>query len=159
MDMAWNLKKHLQKGEKIIYEGTPKWIGYFWGFILALITIPTGIIMTYYFSWYYFTLIIVLTVVIPIIIVLRIILSKLSTKYAITNKRVIARRGILSENFKSSTFKHITSLGAKQGIIGKIFNFGNIIVNTSGSGGSADFVWKYVENHVKIKNKMEKRII
>jgi len=155
--MAWDIKKHLQKEEKITYEGTPKWIGYLWYFILALLIIPAGIISTFYY-WDYLALSIVLTAVIPVLIILWTILSKLSTKYAITNKRVIARRGIISENLKSSTFKHITSLEIKQGLIGKIFNFGNIIVKTSGSGISADFAWKYVGDHVQVKNRMERRI-
>jgi uncharacterized membrane protein YdbT with pleckstrin-like domain len=71
---------------------------------------------------------------------------------------VIGREGIISEDFKSSTFKHITSLRVKQGIIGKIFNFGNIIIDTSGSGSGFEFVWLYVKNPVQVKNEIEKHI-
>jgi uncharacterized membrane protein YdbT with pleckstrin-like domain len=71
---------------------------------------------------------------------------------------VIGRRGIISENFKSSTFKHITSIRVKQGIIGKMFNFGDIIVDTSGSKPYDEFVWRYVNNSVQVKNEIEKYI-
>ena len=134
----WEIENHIQKEEKINYEGTPEWIGYFWGFVFALITI--------------------FTVIIPLLVVLIIVLNKLSTKYVITNKRVAGRYGIISEDFKSATFKHITSVRTKQGLIGKIFNFGNIVIDTAGSGVGVDFVWKYVKDPVKVKNMIEKHI-
>jgi uncharacterized membrane protein YdbT with pleckstrin-like domain len=134
----WTIDNHLQKDETILYTGNPAWVGYFWFFVIALITIPT--------------------IIIPIIILVIIYLQKSSTIYAITNKRVIGRTGFISEDFKSSTFKHITSLRIKQGIIGKLFNFGNIIVDTSGSGLGVEFIWRYVNDPVNVKNEIEKHI-
>lgn len=134
----WSIENHIQKDENILFTGNPAWIGYFWGFVLALFTI-----------W---------TIIIPIIILVIIYLNRTSTIYAITNKRVIGRTGFVSEDFKSSTFKHITSLRVKQGLIGKLFNFGNIIVDTSGSGLGVEFIWRYVNNPVNVKNEIEKHI-
>jgi uncharacterized membrane protein YdbT with pleckstrin-like domain len=134
----WEIEQHIQKEEKINYQGTPEWIGYFWGFFFALITIYT--------------------VILPLLIILIIVLNKLSTKYVITDKRVAGRYGIISEDFKSATFKHITSVRTRQGVIGKMFNFGNIIIDTAGSGAGVEFVWKYVKNPVKVKNMIEKHI-
>ncbi|MDO8726627.1 MAG: PH domain-containing protein [Candidatus Methanoperedens sp.] len=134
----WTIDDHIQKDENILYTGSPEWIGFFWLFVLALITI--------------------FTVIIPIILIVLIYLTKSSTIYAITNKRVIGRSGIISEDFKSSTFKHITSLRVKQGIVGKLFGFGNIIIDTSGSGLGVEFIWRYVNNPVQVKNEIEKHI-
>jgi hypothetical protein len=173
----WSIDNHIQKDENILFIGNPAWIGYIWGFVFALITIPT--------------------IIIPIIILVIIYLHRTSTIYAITNKRVVGRTGFIlseypaallrlgqttinvtsvvtpsqemprssaavgsftSEDFKSSTFKHITSLRVKQGIIGKLFNFGNIIVDTSGSGLGVEFIWRYVNNPVNVKNEIEKHI-
>ena len=134
----WEIEQHIRKEEKIKYQGTPEWIGYLGTFILAFLTI-----------W---------TVIIPLIIIPFAIFSKLSTKYVITDKRVAGRFGILSEDFKSATFKHITSVRTKQGLIGKIFNFGNVIIDTAGTGMGVDFVWKYVKDPVEVKNKIEKHI-
>ncbi len=134
----WTIEEHIQKDEKVLYIGSPAWIGYFWGFVFALITI-----------W---------TIIIPIFVIVLIYLLKSSTVYAITDKRVIGRRGIISENFKSSTFKHITSIRVKKGIIGKMFDFGDIIVDTSGSKPFDEFVWRYIKNPVQVKNEIEKHI-
>jgi uncharacterized membrane protein YdbT with pleckstrin-like domain len=113
-------------------------MGYFWGFAIALITL--------------------LSVFIPLLIILYIVLNKRSTKYVITNKRIAGRYGIISEDFKSASFQHITSVRVKQGLIGKIFKFGNIIIDTAGSGTGVDFVWKYVKNPIEVKNKIETNI-
>ena len=134
----WEIEPHIQKEEKIKYEVTPEWMGYFWGFFFALITI--------------------FTIFIPLLIVLFIVLNKLSTKYVITNKRVAGLHGVISEDFKSATFKHITSVRVKQGLIGKIFKFGNIVIDTAGSGVGVDFVWRYVKNPIEVKNMIEKHI-
>ncbi|MEA2003480.1 MAG: PH domain-containing protein [archaeon] len=135
----WEIEPHLQKEEKIKYEGTPELIGYFWWFAVAL-------------------LITIWTVIIPVIIIAIVVLNKSSTKYVITNKRIAGRYGIISEDFKTATFKHITSVRTKQGVIGKIFKFGNVIIDSSGSGIGVDFIWKHVKNPIEVKNMIEKHI-
>jgi len=134
----WEIDKHLQKDEKIIFTGSPEWSGYYVGFIFAILTI--------------------FTIIIPIIILGIIYLHKSSTKYVVTNKRVFMRMGIISEDFKSSTYKHITSIRIKQGIIGKIFGFGHIVIDTSGSGSGFEFAWFCVKNPLRVKNEIEKLI-
>lgn len=134
----WELNKHLQPKEKIIFEENPAYIGFFWLFVFAVL-----------FIW---------TIVIPILIVLMVVLTVSSTKYALTNKRVIGRFGILSEDFKSATPKFITSIEVQQSITGKIFNFGTISIETAGSGQKVDFKWRYVKDPITVKNKIEKYI-
>lgn len=141
----WNIKHHMQKDEQIRYIRTPEWIGYYIGFIIVLISLIPIIISIWF-------------VMIPLAIIFIISLKKYSTKYIISNKRVAGRYGIISEDFKSATFKHITSIRVKQGIIGKIFNFGNLTIDTAGSGEGVDFVWKYVKNPIGVKNLIEKHI-
>ncbi len=131
----WTNDEHIQKDEKILWIGSPEWIGYFWLFVLAIITI-----------W---------TIIIPIILIILIYLSKSSTIYAITDKRLLGRQGIISENFKSLTFEHITSIRVEKGILGKIFDFGDIVMYTSGINS---MFWRYVKNPVQVKNEMEKHI-
>jgi len=134
----WELDKHFRKNEVKFYEGNPTWIGYWKGLII-------GLILTFFLG-------------IGIIILGLIALKRTSTKYAITDKRIIGRSGIISEDFKSITFKHVTSVGVRQGIIGKIFNFGNVIIDTAGSGHGVDFIWTYVKEPIKVKNMIEKHI-
>lgn len=134
----WNIEPHLQKSEKIIYEETPAWISYLGVFIFGFL-----------FIW---------TIVIPIIVIVVVLLHKYSTKYVVTNKRVIKRFGVLSEDFKSASFKHITSVSTRQSIIGKIFNFGKIITDTSGSGTANEFEWMKVYDPVTVKKIIEQKV-
>ena len=126
-----NMKEHIGKGEKILYEGTPSWWAYFWHFV---------------FFWLYF---------IPLIVA---VLDKNSKRYVITNKRIMYRKGILSEEVKSATFKHITSVHLRKSLLGRIFNVGDLIIDTAGSGLGVDFVWRGVEDPASVKRKIEKHI-
>lgn len=134
----WEIEPHLQKDERIELSGSPVWAGYWIVFLLALLLI-----------W---------TFIFPILLIGFVVLHKKSSKYVVTDKRVAARVGIISENFKSSTFKHITSLKVRQGLIGRIFNYGDLIIDTAGSGTDVEFRWGHIQNPIKVKNLIEQHI-
>ena len=134
----WEIEPHLQEDEIIELSGSPVWGGYWLPFLLALL-----------FIW---------TIFIPILIVVYIVLHKNSTKFFVTNKRVAARMGIVSEVFKASTFKHITSIKVRQGLIGKIFDYGDVIIDTAGTGSGVAFRWGSIPNPIKVKNLIEQHI-
>ena len=76
------------------------------------------------------------------------------TEYAITNKRVISKKGLIVRNVAEINLGSIEGVNLKQGIFGRIFNFGSI--NISGRGTSnVEFseVDKPVEIRKKIKHK------
>ena len=57
-----------------------------------------------------------------------------TTELAITNRRIIAKTGLIRRNTIELKVTRVESLGVDQGILGRIFNFGSIIVK--GIGGS-----------------------
>ena len=76
------------------------------------------------------------------------------TEYAITNKRVISKKGLIVRNVAEMNLGSIEGVNLKQGIFGRIFNFGAI--NISGRGTSnVNFseIDKPVEIRKKIKHK------
>ena len=76
------------------------------------------------------------------------------TEYAITNKRVISKKGLIVRNVAEMNLGSIEGVNLKQGIFGRIFNFGSI--NISGRGTSnVEFseIDKPVEIRKKIKHK------
>ena len=81
----WEIKKHFREDEKVIYEGTPSWLGYIGYFI--------------FFIFIFF----------PPLMLIGVwgIMKKLSTKYAITDKRIVSRYGIISEDFKAASFSKL----------------------------------------------------
>ncbi|MAG92062.1 hypothetical protein CMO83_05280 [Candidatus Woesearchaeota archaeon] len=134
----WEINRHIREKEKVIYEGTPEYVSYFWLFVIALVLI--------------------FTIIVPLLIILFVFLTKMSTKYVITDKRVGTRRGIVTEDFKSATFKFITATQVRQGIIGRLFNYGSVIIDTAGTGIGVSTIWGGVKDPIKVKNMIEKKI-
>lgn len=59
--------------------------------------------------------------------------------YAVTDLRLILRAGILTKSERSVLFEKVTDLETKQGILGRIFGYGDIIpVTASGIGTGAE---------------------
>ena len=55
-----------------------------------------------------------------------------STELAITNKRVIAKFGFIRRNTVELKLDRIEGLRVNQGIFGRIFNYGSVIVSGTG---------------------------
>lgn len=57
----------------------------------------------------------------------------LTTELAITNKRVIAKFGLISRSTVEINLQKIESIQVNQGILGRIFDFGSIVVSGAGN--------------------------
>lgn len=60
-------------------------------------------------------------------------MAKVSTELAVTNKRVIAKKGIISRKTVELNLSKVESLTVNQGLLGRLLNSGTLIVN--GTGG------------------------
>lgn len=143
--MVWDIDNHLQKNEKIIFEEKPSFFGFKFALLLGAIFLILSFISFFYFflSLFFFSLI---------------FLNRETHKYYLTNKRIISRKGVISENFKSASFNHVTSINVRRGLFGLIFNYGNLEIKTSGSFSKSDFVWLYVSDPIVVKNEIENKI-
>lgn len=56
-----------------------------------------------------------------------------TTELAITNKRVVAKFGFISRSTIEINLQKIESIQVNQGILGRIFNFGSIVVSGAGN--------------------------
>jgi uncharacterized membrane protein YdbT with pleckstrin-like domain len=61
------------------------------------------------------------------------IIRVMTTELALTNKRVIAKTGFIRRDTVELRLEKVEGLNINQGIIGRIFNYGTVIV--SGTGG------------------------
>ena len=55
-----------------------------------------------------------------------------TTELAITNKRVIAKFGLIRRNTVEMNISKVESIQVDQGILGRIFNFGSVLVSGAG---------------------------
>lgn len=61
------------------------------------------------------------------------IIRYFTTELAVTNKRVIAKTGLISRKTIEINLRKIESIRVDQSILGRIFNFGSIIVAGAGT--------------------------
>jgi uncharacterized membrane protein YdbT with pleckstrin-like domain len=111
--MASYVESVLTKGEKVVYQGKVS----IWSltplFFIGLIFIALyglGLLFWAAAAIRYFT-----------------------TELTITNKRVIAKFGLVSRSTIEINLQKIESIQVNQGILGRIFNFGSIVVSGAGN--------------------------
>ena len=68
------------------------------------------------------------------------ILIKVGSSYAVTNKRVILKTGVISRKAVDLVLAKCEGLHIKQSILGRIFNFGTITVTTGGVSSSYPYI-------------------
>lgn len=111
--MASYIKKVLGREERITYEARIS----IWFLspliLLGLVTLPfLGFGLIFLISAY---------------------LKYISTEIAITNKRVIAKFGFISRKTTEISIDRIESIQVDQGIWGRIFNYGSLVVSGAGT--------------------------
>jgi len=111
--MAKYVENVLTRDERVVYHGKISIWALVPSFILGLILLPLlglGLLLWAGALIQYFT-----------------------TELAITNKRVIAKFGLISRSTIEINLPKIESVQVRQGIFGRIFNYGSIIVSGAGN--------------------------
>ena len=81
-------------------------------------------------------------------------ISVKTTELAVTSKRVIAKYGLISRQTIELNLNKIEGLDVNQGIFGRIFNYGNIIVG--GVGGKKSPI-KYISNPLEFRKEVNEQ--
>ena len=68
------------------------------------------------------------------------ILVKIGSAYAVTNKRVVLKTGVISRRAVDLVLAKCEGLHINQSILGRIFGFGTITVTTGGVASSYPFI-------------------
>lgn len=114
---------NLGPGERVVYRGNVHWaIGLPWFVLGALLLLPGGEGAS-------------AGGVFVVVGIARIVLAKLMNEYAITNKRVVVKRGLIFRDTLELNLSKVESAGLNQGIFGRILGYGTVTVR--GSGGTS----------------------
>ena len=68
------------------------------------------------------------------------LINYFTTKLEITNRRIKGKVGLIKTNELDSPLNKINSAQVKQGLCGKIFNYGTIMITTASSMFEFDYV-------------------
>ena len=111
--MASYVENALTKGEQVVYQGKVS----IWSLLPLLLL---GLIFLAVFG-------------LGLLFWAAAAISYFTTELAITNKRVIAKFGLISRSTIEINLQKIESIQVNQGILGRIFNFGSIVVSGAGN--------------------------
>lgn len=137
--MASYVDANLVKGEEVLCRAKISWYSVLAPIILGVLLLPL----------YGLGLIIIISCIIKIH----------STELALTNKRIIAKFGFISRQTVELRLEKIESIGVSQGVLGRILNFGSIVVRGTGGTGTPIpnindplafriFINNYLEEHL-----------
>ena len=80
--------------------------------------------------------------------VIKNLITYFTTEYGITNTRVISKRGLIRRDIEEINLSSIESINVNQSIIGRILNYGTIIVS---GRGTSKVIFKDIDNVVEVR--------
>lgn len=134
--MGSYIDANLARDEKILERAHVSWLSQIGYIILGILLLPLAGI--------------------GLIFILMAVINVWTTELAITNRRIIAKTGLIRRNTIELKVNRVESLGVDQGILGRIFNFGSIVVSgTGGSNAPIPFISKPLEFRRKVNQYLD----
>mgnify|MGYP002623639407 CR=1 FL=1 len=82
------------------------------------------------------------------------LVAVVTTRIKVTDKRVEGKKGLLHTERMDSRIGQITSVKVTQGLVGKIFNYGTIYINTAGG----NYAFAYIPSPEKVRSAINNAI-
>lgn len=120
------LSNDLRKGEQIVLEAKVHW---------ATLIIPGIFTMAYGIGIFW---------LVPRLI------AFLKTELSLSSKRLVGKTGLINTKSMDSPLNKINSISVESGLLGKIFGYGTIIVNTA----STTYSFKYMKDANSVKSQI-----
>ena len=158
------IENNLNAGEKIDYFNKPSFkptILYLFIFVPIVFVILwvfedfiAYLMPNYFMNWHSTIFRVIITIIFTALYLIGNLIEIYVSEYAITNKRVISKRGLIMRNVEEMNLGSIEGVNLIQGILGRIFNYGSIIISGRGTS-KVQFLQidKPVEIRKKIKHK------
>lgn len=124
------LERTLQPDETVLYRARLHWIIYAQGAALAA---AGAILWLASVTPFYFAIGGIL-VAVGLLSLAASAIQKFSTELAITSKRVLVKRGLFVRNTVEMSRAKIETVEVKQGITGRMLDYGTVIVRGTGGG-------------------------
>ena len=129
------LHKVLQPGETILYRTTHSWTLYIPGLLVLSLAIAAFAIFDRVLTsqlWAY------VPALIPALVALGLLarawFQRWTTEIAITNRRIILKRGFIRRHTIEMNMDKVESVDVDQSLVGRLFNYGDITVRGTGEG-------------------------
>lgn len=124
------VENNLIKDEKVVHTTKHHWIIFFWpvvlfvgGIVLTISDVRAGVEES---IWGVFILV-------GLIWLIKSVLMYVTDEFAVTNKRVIIKVGLIKRITLEMNLEKIESVGVNQSIPGRILNYGSIVIGGTGA--------------------------
>ena len=126
------VENNLISGEQVIYNAKVHWfifipsvVYFIAGVFLSKMSTPETI---------WLSIVGMLLIFVSICSLIQAFITRFSTELAVTSKRVIAKMGFIRRNTIELNHSKVESINVHQGIFGRIFDFGTLVINGTGGG-------------------------
>jgi len=146
------LKNNLKNNEKLIFQSSQSIKSlFFWSFIFGFIglvlvllkgfvIIMGGPLTNYNVYLIYWAVL--------LFFVIKNLITYLTTEYGITSIRVISKEGLIRRDIEEISLSSIESINVTQSIIGRILNYGTIVIS---GRGTSKVIFKDIDKVVEIR--------
>ncbi len=151
------------EGEQLVWRGRPTWkwsVSWMlkWG-VVGLLPLGAGILLGQFtdlpLAWFFAATVIFIAVVVVLAWV-----KRLDSEYTVTNRRVVVRRGIANRNERSASIDRIQNVNTRQGLYGRILNFGDIEFDTAGSDlGDSDLALRGINDPHAMRDRFDRELL
>ena len=114
-------------GEHVVYTGKVSLMAIMSSLIGGLLLIALGVGLAFFHP------VGALACVLGVIFIAAALIKRASTELAVTNRRVIAKFGFIRRSTVELNLAKVESIRVEQSVMGRIFNYGSIIVTGTGS--------------------------
>jgi uncharacterized membrane protein YdbT with pleckstrin-like domain len=159
---VWEMVEILE-GEQLVWQGRPTWkwsVSWMlkWG-VVGLLPLGVGILLGQFTDlplvWFFAATVIFIAVVVVLAWI-----KRLDSEYTVTNRRVVVRRGIANRNERSASIDRIQNVNTRQGLYGRILNFGDIEFDTAGSDlGDSDLALRGINDPHAMRDRFDRELL
>jgi uncharacterized membrane protein YdbT with pleckstrin-like domain len=130
------LDKVLQPGETVLHRARLSWTLYLPGLLMVVLALLAyGFVLNLFQVSQIWGLVVLAVVGIPaLVMLLRAWFERWITEIAVTNLRVILKRGFIRRHTIEMNMDKVESVDVDQSLLGRLFNYGDITVRGVGSG-------------------------
>ena len=125
------VQKSLLDGERVLYNGKLHWRIYMPSIFYFIIACIFLYVSRQNHQFLAFGAIIMCA---AFVLFLKELIVRASTELAVTNQRIIFKRGLISRSTMELNHNKIESIREEQGIIGRIFGYGSLVIEGTGGG-------------------------
>jgi len=134
--------------EQVIYEGRPSWRSILGFYILGLVVVAAAAALAFVVSGAGLAAAVGAAVLVGLLIIGW--LKRISTRYAITDRRLRIQRGIVSRDVEEARIERVQNVNVRQSILERILQVGTIDFDTASNRADDTFQFRGIAQPEKI---------